>query len=122
MDGLTHYYYELKRTLDETNFYQPFVPNLNVFQRHRDELVMAKFLSVFDSFLDNQVQEQILSGDTITSLSITLSRVHHVSMEVILPSVSSGVESSATATGGYGRGGGRSLVAVAIQRRMRMRT
>jgi len=57
MDGLTHYYYELKRTLDELNFYQPFVPNLNVLQRHRDELVMAKFLSVFDSFLDNQVQE-----------------------------------------------------------------
>ena len=41
-------YYAVKGTLDELDFYQPLVLNLNVLQQYRDELVVVKFISELD--------------------------------------------------------------------------
>ena len=65
---------------------------------------MVKFLSGLDIFLDNQVREQVLSGDTVPSFFTTMSRVRRISMRG--DSCSDG-KNSAMVAGGRERGGGR---------------
>ena len=99
----------MKEILDQLNFYHLLVLDLKAHQRYRDELTMAKFLSRLDTILSNQVRGQILGAD-IVPLSITLSRVHRVSMGGDSSfSVSSRFENSAILAGCYGRSGGYGL-------------
>jgi len=51
----------------------PFILDLKVLQRYRDELVVTKFFSELDTSLSNQVREQILSGDTVPYLYYSVS-------------------------------------------------
>ena len=55
MVDLSNYYSELKKTLDELDFYQSLVLNLRVLQRYGDELEVTKFLFRLDTSLSNQV-------------------------------------------------------------------
>jgi len=77
----------LSGTLDKLDIYQPLVLDLKVLQQYHDGLAVTGFLFGLDTFLGNQVRGKILSGDRVSSLSTTLSRVHRVSMEVIFPLV-----------------------------------
>jgi len=85
----------LKGTLDDLDFYQSLELDLKVLQRYHNELVVAKFLSGLDTSLGNQLRGHIPRGDTVPSLSTTLTRVYHFSMRGDSSSgVSSGVKNS----------------------------
>ena len=59
---LFDYYFELKETLDELDFYAPLVLDLKVLQWYQNKLTVAKFLSELDTSLGNQVREQIIGS------------------------------------------------------------
>jgi len=77
------------------NFYQPLVLDLKVLQQYCEEVVVAKFLPVLDTSLGNQIRKQMLGGNTVPSLSTTLSRVRRVFMRGDSFSGSLGIQNSA---------------------------